>query len=50
MGIIQKLFGYKSRIHLSRELDENQNRINENQIDYIVKIHICGNSEKKKSY
>lgn len=48
MGIIQKLFGYKSRIHLSRELDENQNRINENQIDYIVKIHICGNSERKK--
>lgn len=48
MGIIQRIFGYKSKIDLSHKLDNKNNGINEEQINYIVKIHICGNSERKR--
>ena len=48
MGIIQRIFGYKSKIDLSHKLDNKNNGLNESQINYIVKIHICGNSERKR--
>ena len=48
MGIIQKIFGCKSKIDLSNKLDKKKDGINEDQINYIVKVHICGNSERKK--
>ena len=48
MGIIQRIFGYKSKIDLSHKLDEKKNGINEDQINCIVKVHICGNSERKR--
>ena len=48
MGIIQKIFGCKSKIDLSNKLDKKKDGINEDQINYIVKVHICGNIERKK--
>ena len=48
MGVIQRIFGYKSKIDLSKKLNNKINGFNEDQINYIVKIHICGNSERKR--
>lgn len=47
MGIIQRIIGFITRNNNSNKLDKND-EINEDQKNYIVKIHICGNSERKR--
>lgn len=47
MGIIQRIIGFITKNNNSNKLDKN-NEINEDQKNYIIKIHICGNSERKR--